>query len=170
MSASNFCCTHPQQRTDSPEPPPRPLASIDGIFAAAALPEDHPHALKFPEKKPELDASIFRSLNVANKIRLQFCKRSMKSLSKEDDYDDDAHRVTSQKVLEDVAEASPKDEHNAPMTPVTNQHHRFGSVRGSDKDKIKSSPAHLAQSDVRTSVLKTGAYLQPFLLKYVFLP
>ncbi|KAK0783882.1 hypothetical protein LTR75_014010 [Friedmanniomyces endolithicus] len=56
--AHNFCCAHPQQRIDTPEPPSRPPLKIDGLLAAAALPEGHPHALKFPDKKPGLDSSI----------------------------------------------------------------------------------------------------------------
>ena len=120
-SSNNLCCMHPMTRTDSPEPPPRPLASLDGIFAAAALPEDHPHALRF-DKKAELDASIVRSPNIAEKIRAKLRRKSMGGLSEEgekgegdkDDkvgslgretvYDGDARRITSGEVAEINAE------------------------------------------------------------------
>ena len=154
MSASNFCCTHPQQRTDSPEPPPRPLASIDGIFAAAALPEDHPHAMKFLERsKPELDPSIVRSPNIASKIKLQFGRKSMKNLSKEKEYDEDAHRLTSQAVLCDVEETAERTTEEEDVA----KHARFGSVL--DLGKIKPPVG----TEVRPSVFRSLEYLKPLL-------
>ena len=165
MSASNFCCTHLQQRIDSPEPAPRPLASIDGIFAAAALPEDHPHAPKFPERKPELDTSILRSPNIACKIKLQFRRRSVKNLKKERDYDDEAHEMTSQEILHIVEETPEQTEDANDGT----DHHRFGSVLASKEDGPAKATLNQAtsQSEVRASVLRSLGYLKPLLEKLV---
>ena len=149
MSATNFCCTHPQQRIDTPEPPSRPLASIDGIFAAAALPEDHPHALKFPDRKPELDASIVRSPNLASKIKLQFRRKSMRNLSKEKDYDDDAHQMTSQEVLHDIEE----DTARVNALEDTIQYYRFGSVL--DVKDHHPLDADAAKPEARSSKLRS---------------
>ena len=161
MSASNFCCTHPQTRIDSPEPPSRPLATIDGIFAAAALPEDHPHALKFPEplRKPELDASIagiVRSPNIASKIKLQFRRNSVKSLRKEREYDPDAHQLSSVEVLNDVGEAANKKESQGNSVDCS----RFGSV-------LDLCQTASPKPDVRTSVMRSLGYLAPMLRESV---
>ena len=155
-----FCCMHPQQRIDSPEPPPRPLASIDGIFAAAALPEDHPHALQFknmPEKKPELDATIVRSPGFTDKIKMQWRKKSVKSLSKEKEYDEDAKAITSQEVLVEFetlpgSERSCSSRHEIQLQPalLTVEPPRRASESGS-------------KAEIRSSVLGSAEYLRPLI-------
>lgn len=158
MSASHFCCTHPQQRIDSPEPPSRPLANIDEIFAAAALPEDHPHALRLPDRKPGTDPGIVKSPGIASKIKMQFRRRSVKNLSKEKEYDGDAQRITSQEVLHEV---SPKHEDdNGSM-----QQHCFGSVM--DLRPTASPTSDAGTPQVRTSVLSSLGYLRPLIEKSV---
>lgn len=162
MSASTFCCTHPQQRTDSPEPPARPLASIDGLFAATLLPEDHPHALKMLDRKPETDPGIVKSPGIASKMKMQFRRRSMKNLGKEKEYDQDAQQITSQEVLHEIAEGPPDGE----MHHEAVQQHRFGSVLalGSSRSPTSDGGTH----QVRTSVLSSLGYLRPFIEKSVF--
>lgn len=157
MAASTFCCTQPQQRIDSPEPPSRPIATVDGIFAAAALPEDHPHALKFPDRKPEVDASIVRSPNIANRIRLQFRKRSMKSLSHEDDYDKDARQMSSQEVIHEAEETS---EHHGEQAAQLQ-----GSGSAVCSTRPQSPEDFVAKPQVRTSVFQSLGYLKPLLQK-----
>lgn len=161
MSASNFCCTHPQQRIDSPELPARQLAAIDSIFAAAALPEDHPHALKFPARKSELHPSIMRSPNMATKIKLQFWRKSMKSLGREKDYDEDAHRMSSQEVLNDLEEVPSEDE----VEWGGSQRHRFGSTLdlGEDEPQIRNPAGPYA----RSSFLRSLEYLRPLIQRFV---
>ena len=162
MSATNFCCTHPQQRIDSPEPPARPLAAIDGIFAAAVLPPDHPHALKMLDRKPETDPDIVKSPGIASKIKMQFRRRSMKNLGKEKEYDQDAKQITSQEVLHEIPESPPNDEvHNE-----TVQQHRFGSVLDLKPSRSPTNDAGTPQ--LRTSVLSSLGYLRPLIEKSVF--
>lgn len=161
MSASNICCTHQPLRVDSPEPPPRPLATIDGIFAAAVLPEDHPHALKFPERKPETDSAIVQSPSITSKIKLQFSRKSVKNLKKGKEYDGDAHQMTLKEVLDDI-ENTPNS-HG--QEDEVDHHHRFGSVYELNNPELADSET--ISPDVRTSVLKSLGYLQPLLQKYV---
>lgn len=132
-TAATLCCSHPEERIDSPEPPSRPLANLDGIFAAAALPEDHPHALRFPERKPELHGGIIRSPGFASKIKLQFQrKKSRMSLGVTEgmDYDGDAKNLTSPEVLEGIKTPEEED-----ITDGDGRV-RFGSVtpEGDDAD------------------------------------
>ena len=145
-TAANLCCNHPRQQVDSPNPPPRPIAAIDGIFAAAALPEDHPHALRFPDRKPELNASILRSPGFASKIKFQFQRtKSKMSLGREKTYDRDAHEMTMQEALEDTEDLrSDKLE-----VDVGVGHPRFGSVTPGGDDE-----------DVCRSVMKSIGYLE----------
>ncbi|KAK4549746.1 hypothetical protein LTR36_005047 [Oleoguttula mirabilis] len=161
MSHHNFCCAHPQQRIDSPEPPPRPPITIDGIFAAAALPEDHPHALNFPERmKPELDTRIIRSPNIANKIKLQFRRKSLKALRSDEQYDVDAQLMTS-------TEAVHNDSHTLGETigdtdlgiPLQ----RFGSVRA-----LETPLGRNFEEDVRSSIFKGLDWLRPLLSRYAY--
>lgn len=159
MAAANLCCTHVQQRTDSPEPPPRPLASIDSIFAAAALPEDHPHAPKLLDRKPEFDASIMKSPNFTNKIKQQFRRKSMNRLGKEKDYDDDAHRLSSGEVLQDIEEASTT--HDLAERPT--EHQRLGSITVSEGLRAPTSGA--ASPEIRASILRSLEYLMPLIQK-----
>ncbi|KAK3714151.1 hypothetical protein LTR37_007953 [Vermiconidia calcicola] len=159
MAAANLCCTHPQQRTDSPEPPSRPLATIDGLFAAAILPEDHPNAPKFTDRKPEMDASIVRSPNMARKLKMQFRRKSMKSLSNEKDYDGDAHKMTSQEVLHDVEGPTEK---NVDCKEAM-KHHRFGSLTELEYDKVQRQG--VATPEVRDSIMSSLEYLKPLIQK-----
>lgn len=157
MSGSHFCCTHPQQRTDSPEPPARPLANIDGIFAAAALPDDHPHALRFPDRKPGTDPDIVKSPGIGSKIKMQFRRRSMRSLRKEKTYDSDAHPITSQEVLHEVSTPAPDEQGDDGHV----QQHRFGSVQ--DVRSTTSPTSDAGTPQVRTSVLSSLGYLKPLI-------
>ena len=161
MSAANFCCTHPQQRIDSPEPPARPLVAIDGIFAAAALPEDHPDALNLPHRKPETDSSIVRSPGIASKIKMQFRRKSMKSLSKEKEYDEDAHRITSQEVLHEVSADG-----EVGVQSERAQKHRFGSATDLGPNLSPRSDAGTPQ--IRTSILGSLEYLRPLIQRSVY--
>ena len=159
MSGSHLCCTHPQQRIDSPEPPARPLASFDGIFAAAALPEDHPHALKFPDRKPELDQSIVKSPTITSKLKQQFRRKSMRSLKKDKEYDEDANRMSSREVLHSVEESPVK----IPLDKDAVPGQRFGSVP--DLGRAESLDADTAILDARVAKLRSCEYLKPLLQK-----
>ncbi|KAK0365309.1 hypothetical protein LTR91_014336 [Friedmanniomyces endolithicus] len=157
--AHNFCCAHPQQRIDSPEPPSRPPLKIDGLLAAAALPEGHPHALKFPDKKPELDSSIIRSPNIADKLKWQFRRKSTKALRSDEEYDLDAQPLTSTEVVNEVGYIA----RELPVLEVepARVQHTPPSVR------MLSTPASLddweRRSEVRDSVFKSLAWLRPML-------
>ncbi|KAK1824397.1 hypothetical protein LTR12_001235 [Friedmanniomyces endolithicus] len=157
--AHNFCCAHPQQRIDSPEPPSRPPLKIDGLLAAAALPEGHPHARKFPDKKPELDSSIIRSPNIADKLKWQFRRKSTKALRNDEEYDLDAQPLTSTEVVNEVGYIE-KELSVLDVKPAMVQH-TPPSVR------MLSTPASLddweRRSEVRDSVFKSLAWLRPML-------
>ncbi|KAK0281131.1 hypothetical protein LTR35_007505 [Friedmanniomyces endolithicus] len=157
--AHNFCCAHPQQRIDSPEPPSRPPLKIDGLLAAAALPEGHPHALKFPDKKPELDSSIIRSPNIADKLKWQFRRKSTKALRSEEEYDLDAQPLTSTEVVNEVGYIE-KELSVLDVKPAMVQHTPPGV-------RMLSTPASLddweRRSGVRDSVFKSLAWLRPML-------
>ncbi|KAK6439883.1 hypothetical protein LTR95_003900 [Oleoguttula sp. CCFEE 5521] len=46
------CCPHPRSRALSPTEPPRlTTIPLNSLFTFAALPEDHPHALHFPNRR-----------------------------------------------------------------------------------------------------------------------
>lgn len=161
MSASAICCTHEQLRIDSPEPPARPLAAIDGIFAAVVLPEDHPHALKFPERKPETDPAIVQSPSITSKIKLQFQRKSVKNLKKKKEYDEDARQMTLQEVLNEMETRSGLDDSECEK----GHQHQTGSALSLDKSRLSTPRA--VSPDVRKSVLNSLGYLQPLLQKYV---
>ncbi|KAK5127576.1 hypothetical protein LTR85_006916 [Meristemomyces frigidus] len=157
MSHHNFCCAHPQQRIDSPEPPARPPLTIDSIFAAAALPEDHPHALKFSEKlKPEVPStSILRSPSIANKIKSQFRRKSLKALRSEEQYDTDARLLTSTEAVHNVGhgleDTVDEAEFGIPLQ-------RFGSVR-----VLETPLGRNFEEDVRSSVFGRLDWLRPLM-------
>lgn len=159
MSSSNMCCTHQQLRIDSPEPPPRPLAAMDGMFAATVLAEDHPHALKFPERKPETDSTIVQSPSITSKIKLQFSRKSVKNLKKGEEYDDDARQMTLQEVLDDIG---PSPDPQNPEDEIV-EHHRFESALELENPELPLPEA--LSPDIRTSVLRSLSYLQPLLQK-----
>lgn len=156
----NFCCAHPQQRIDSPEPPPRPPITIDGIFAAAALPEDHPHALRFPEKsKSDVPTNIIRSPNIGTKIKSQFRRKSLKVLSNDEQYDTDARLMTSTDAVHHVGHTSESElpvgeaDFDAPLQ-------RLGSVR-----VLETPLGRNFEEDVHSSVFKGLDWLRPLLSK-----
>jgi hypothetical protein len=79
-----FCCVHP--RIDSPEPPSRPLtvssSSLDGLLlAAAGLPANHPHVLRFANARSvpgTIDSSaILRSPGLKGRLRMKLSRRSL---------------------------------------------------------------------------------------------
>lgn len=100
-----ICCITPSTRSLSPTPtePARPaLTTLDGIFALAALPEDHPHTLKFPDRRPpKANKSLIRSPSFANKFNLkgQLRRRATVKSLKAEVYDGDARLVTSEEVV-----------------------------------------------------------------------
>lgn len=162
----HLCCIHPQQRIDSPEPPPRPLASIDGIFAAAALPEDHPHALQFKalkDKKPELDPAIVRSPGLADKLKMQFRKKSAKSLSKEKEYDDDAKAITSREVLVEVQAGLGSDRSCSGASEVKVQPPAHAATMGVGSDQTRCVSESGSKAEVVSSVLGSAEYLRPII-------
>lgn len=89
--------------SSSPAEPARPaLTTLDGIFALAALPEDHPHTLKFPDRRPpKVNKSLIRSPSFANKFNLkgQLRRRATVKSLKAEVYDGDARLVTSEEVV-----------------------------------------------------------------------
>lgn len=107
----HLCCPHPS-RSLSPTEPARPaIISLDGIFAVAALPEDHPHALKIPERRPgsKLAKTIIKSPSVVGKLKGQLKRKwTVRSLRAEV-YDGDARRVGSEEVLERVERAEGRE-------------------------------------------------------------
>ena len=159
MSHHTFCCIHPQQRIDSPELPSRPPVSIDSIFAAAALPEDHPHAVRFVErKKPDTPASnIIRSPNLAKKIKSQFRRKSLKGLRNGEQYDADALSVMSIDVVDNVGQGAKG---------------AADLVEDGDEPQSYSTPRMLEtplggnfEEDVRASVLRSLDWLRPLISK-----
>ena len=162
--AHNFCCAYPQQRIDSPEPPSRPPLKIDGLLAAAALPEGHPHALRFPDKKPELDNSIIRSPNIADKIKWQFRRKSTKALRNDGEYDLDARPMTSTEVVNSVGDVPVEEEslETDQLLPLPEPQ----SVRTSSRPaSLEDGQPH---NEVRDSVLKSLGWLRPMLERYVY--
>ena len=158
----HLCCTHPQIRIDSREPPPRHLASIDGIFAAAALPEDHPHALQFKdlkEKKPELDPTIIRSPGFTDKLRMQWRKKSVKSLSKEKEFDDDAKVITSQEVLVELHAMS--NSQRSCSSDSSTHPQMDAALMGIDQSRCTSGSE--SKAEIRSSVLGSAEYLRPLI-------
>lgn len=106
-TASDLCCAHPS-RALSPTEPARPaIISLDGIFAVAALPEDHPHALKMPERRPgsKLAKTLIKSPSVVGKLKGQLRRRKTIRSLKAEMFDDDARRIGSEEVLEAVERA-----------------------------------------------------------------
>jgi len=162
MSPNNFCCAFPHQRVDSPEPPSRLPTTIDGIFAAAALPEDHPHALRFPEKieKPELNRGIVRSPSVADKIKSQFRRKSMNVLRNEREYDGDARPLTSPEVINNVQVIGEEDVDEKVEPASDSRVDSMGPL------EVPVTPAgRETETDVRMSMLRGLEWLKPLVLK-----
>ncbi|KAH9817413.1 hypothetical protein Tdes44962_MAKER05537 [Teratosphaeria destructans] len=161
---SRICCAHPQ-RIDSPEPPARAPMSIDGIFAAAALPEDHPHALRLPHKKPELVSGIVRSPGIAAKLKSQINRKSIKALRSSDDYDKDNLAITSTEIVDQILPC-PQGERDGKMLPIDSMilrkrqsHPRFGSVR------TLTPVGKETYTDVRPSMARSLEWFKPLLHK-----
>ena len=131
MSATALCCKHPS-RFDSPVPPARPHNTIDGIFAVAALAEDHPHAFRFLHRKASpIDASILCSPKLADKIKLKLTRKSTKSLRQalmQVVYDDDAQAMTSTEVVQYLRENSVTAPASPSCNAVNGHFGRSGSV------------------------------------------
>ena len=101
MPAAEICCLNPPTRSLSPTEPARPPPlSLDGIFAVAALPNDHPHSLKIhlPDRRPP--KQLIRSPSFANKLKGQLRRRAtVKSLKAEVcGFDGDARELTSGEI------------------------------------------------------------------------
>lgn len=98
---------HPS-RSPSPTEPSRPsILPLDGIFAVAALPEDHPHALKISERRaPKLTKNLLRSPSFANKLKGQLRRRATIRSLKAEVYDEDARQMTSEEVLVRVGDVA----------------------------------------------------------------
>ena len=54
-------------------------AELNRIFVAASLPEDHPHAIRLPGRKPRLETRILRSPSFGNKLKRQLSRKSLVS-------------------------------------------------------------------------------------------
>ncbi|KAM0711589.1 hypothetical protein Q7P35_000955 [Cladosporium inversicolor] len=110
----DLCCINPPQRSLSPTEPARPpgsgsgapLINLDGIFAVAALPNDHPHSLKVPLQDRRPPKHLVRSPSLVNKLRGQLRRRAtVKSLraevwSCEGDENGDARVLTGGEIGE----------------------------------------------------------------------
>lgn len=103
---TDICCLHPPHRSLSPNleparPSHTPLLSLDGIFAVAALPNDHPHSLKLPVQDRRPPKDLIRSPSLLGKLRGQFVLRrrgSVRSLRAEV-WDGDARVLTGEGVV-----------------------------------------------------------------------
>ncbi|KAM0715558.1 hypothetical protein Q7P37_009056 [Cladosporium fusiforme] len=79
-TSTTTCCplrTSNGALSPTPPEPARPLyvRPTNHIFALAALPEDHPHALRLPQRRaPKLAKSIVRSPSLASKLRGQLLR------------------------------------------------------------------------------------------------
>jgi hypothetical protein len=110
MPIPDICCMNPH-RSLSPTEPARPSAlALDGIFAVAALPEDHPHSLnlnlKFADRFRGSPKSLIRSPSFANKLKGQLRRRATVKCLKAEFYDEDARQMTSKEVVARVGLAS----------------------------------------------------------------
>ena len=85
----------------------------------------------------------------------------MKNLSKEKEYDDDAHQMTSQEVLHDIEEATAED--SAKRDAI--QRHRFGSLV--EFDKFHALAADSDKPEARESTVRTDENLKPLVQKSV---
>jgi hypothetical protein len=80
MPTADICCLHPPHRSLSPVEPARPshtpLLSLDGIFAVAALPNDHPHSMKISVQDRRPPKNLIRSPSLVGKLRGQLRRRA----------------------------------------------------------------------------------------------
>lgn len=101
MPAPDLCCINPPTRSLSPTEPARPSPfSLDGIFAVAALPNDHPHSLKVPVPDRRPPKHLIRSPSFANKLKGQLRRRAtVKSLKAEVcGFDGDARVLMNEEI------------------------------------------------------------------------
>jgi hypothetical protein len=110
MPTPDICCINPHRSLSPTEPArPTPLA-LDGIFAVAALPEDHPHSLnlnaRFAERFRGSPKSLIRSPSFANKLKGQLRRRATVKSLKAEVYDEDARQMTSEEVVARVGAAT----------------------------------------------------------------
>jgi hypothetical protein len=110
MPTPDICCINPH-RSLSPTEPVRPSAlALDGLFAIAALPEDHPHSLnlnlKFADRFRGSPKSLIRSPSFANKLKGQLRRRATVKSLKAEVYDEDARMMTSEEVVARVGVVS----------------------------------------------------------------
>lgn len=159
--AHSLCCMHPQQRVDSPEPPSRAPLMLDGVLAAAALPEDHPHALRFPDKKPEMAYSIVRSPGIASKLKSQFRRKSLQVLRNDGLYDQDARPVTSLEVIDAVDGEKEENEAVEIMSLLVPPQEQVRSLRRASTPVPPSQRE--SQTDVRMSVVRGLEWLSPMI-------
>jgi hypothetical protein len=108
---AHLCCIHPP-RALSPTEPARPaVISLDGIFAVAALPEDHPHALHLRDADRKVSSSLtkrlVRSPSIAAKLKGQLRRRrTLRELAgraevaslRAEVHDDDARTLESEEL------------------------------------------------------------------------
>lgn len=122
--ASHFCCTVPRH-LHSPVPPARVPNASNSLFALAALPNDHPHAIKLALQRPQDEdgavEAIPKSPKVVDKVLLKLGRRScwsLRSKGKEtetvpvgryDGCDDDARVLSSPEVVEKAREVESED-------------------------------------------------------------
>ncbi|OQO02949.1 hypothetical protein B0A48_11232 [Cryoendolithus antarcticus] len=65
------CCPHPRSRALSPTEPPRlTTIPLNSLFTFAALPEDHPHALRFPKRRADSAAAkgVGRKVSLSKRL------------------------------------------------------------------------------------------------------
>ena len=101
MPTADLCCINPPHRSLSPTGPARPSAPIinlDGIFAVAALPNDHPHSLKLPVQDRRPPKHLIRSPSFANRLKGQLRRRATVKSLKAEVWDGDARVLTGEDV------------------------------------------------------------------------
>lgn len=100
--------------------------------------------------------SIIRSPNIANKIKLQFRRRSVKALREDEEYDTDAQPMTWTDVVGHVG--------YVPEEVSTVEQQPMASARSLDTPTGRE-----AQVDVRSSVMQGLDWLKPMLSRRVYI-
>ena len=75
------------------------LTSLDGIFAVAALPNDHPHSLKVPLQDRRPPKNLIRSPSLVGKLRGQLRRRATVKSLRAEVWDGDARVLTGEDVV-----------------------------------------------------------------------
>lgn len=104
MPAADICCLHPPTRSLSPNleparPSHTPLLSLDGIFAVAALPNDHPHSIKIPVQDRRPPKNLIRSPSLVGKLRGQLRRRATVRSLRAGVWDGDARVLTAEEAV-----------------------------------------------------------------------